>query len=248
MNRFRILIALGITSLLLAAMIAGSGLAQAPGANGEPDVPLYGQGEQSPPSSSERVPASQAAQSSPESSAPRAEGRSAPAAPEVLPEGIDDTMAITDFRVSGSVFRPRESNVDWDWGSHGGCIYATAGGSSTIFNTPLYLPQGSEVLAVRMYYDDTSTNDMGGWLTVYDLYGEVEEEWYVPSAGSTGRGFNDTEAISHTIDYLSYSYVLNWRPNDLGSSMQFCGFRVFYDPPYTYGTFLPSMLNNYSVP
>jgi hypothetical protein len=199
--------------------------------------------------SSERAPSSQEPEVSPYSSGPIKEGAAnAPAAPEALPEGIDETMAITDFRVSGGVFRPRTSNVDWTWGSGGGCIYVTGGSSLTIFNTPLYLPQGSEVLAVRMYYDDVSTNDMGGWLTVHDLYGEVEQEWYVPSVGATGRGFNDTAAINHVVDYRTYSYVLNWRPNEVGSGMQFCGFRVFYDPPYTFGSFMPTTQKNYSAP
>ncbi|MEJ2210196.1 MAG: hypothetical protein P8129_14330 [Anaerolineae bacterium] len=248
MNRFRIFVALAIGGLLLAIIVAGPGLAQEWGANSEPDVPLYGQAEQNPVSSSERVPASQAAPPWPDSSGPRAEGGSAPAAPESLPAGIDETTAVADFRILGSVLKPRASDVEWDWGSGGGCIFASAGNEYTIFNTGLYLPQGSEVLAVRMYYNDTSTSDTLGWFSIYDLYGYVVDEWSVPSLGSAGPGFNETELINHVIDYGSYSYALNWRPGALGSDLQLCGFRVFYDPPYGFGSFLPSALNNASAP
>lgn len=162
--------------------------------------------------------------------------------PEGLPASIQETTAIVDFRVAGSTLRPRSSDVEWGWGSGGGCIFASAGNTFTIFNTGLYLPQGSNVLAMRMYYDDTSASDSVGWFSVYDLYGALVDEWSVTSVGNTGNGFNDTEMISHTIDYLSYSYVLNWRPTDLGSDTQLCGFRLFFEPPPFGAAFMPVVL------
>ena len=35
-----------------------------------------------------------------------------------------------------------------------------------------------------------------------------------------------------------YSCVVNWRPYVLGSEMQLCGFRIFYEPPST-AVYLP---------
>ena len=167
-----------------------------------------------------------------------------PMVPEKLPASIQATTAVVDFRISGSTLRPRSSDVDWGWGSGGGCMYAKAGNSFTIFNTSLHLPQGSNILAMRMYYDDTSSSDSVGWFSIYNLYGELVDEWAVTSVGDTGNGFNDTEVFSHTIDYLSYSYVLNWRPGDLGSDTQLCGFRLFLEPPpFTFSAaFMPLVL------
>jgi hypothetical protein len=47
-----------------------------------------------------------------------------------------------------------------------------------------------------------------------------------------------------TTDYSLYSYAINWRPYVLGSSMQNCGFRIFYEPPHV-GIALPMIQRNY---
>jgi len=70
------------------------------------------------------------------------------------------------------------------------------------------------------------------------------EEWDVQSSGAGGTGFRGSVAFTHTIDYDSYSYVLKWRPNDTGTDMQLCGFRLFYYPPTSGGTFLPIIQND----
>lgn len=57
------------------------------------------------------------------------------------------------------------------------------------------------------------------------------------SSGNAGTGFA-TVYFTHTLDYESYSYVVNWRPYVLGSEMQLCGFRIFYEPPST-AVYLP---------
>ena len=172
---------------------------------------------------------------------------SPPDIPGLDPNRIDGEpeprAAIKDFRIAGSVLRPRASSVDFMWDSEGGCIYSTNQGGE-VWNTPIWLPQGSEIIVVRMYYDDTSTSNSVGWLTIYDLYGEVSEEWNVGSSGDFGKGFNDTGEISHEIDYLSYAYVLNWRPVVASSAMQLCGFRIFYEPPPFSVHFVPYITRN----
>lgn len=159
--------------------------------------------------------------------------------------GADASATLADFRVAGSVLRPRADDVSYQpapVGTGGGCLYASGGFADRIFNTPVYLPQGSKVVVTRMYYDDTSSSNSRAWFSVYNLYGELVEEWAVDSVGNSGRGLNDTEQIDHFIDYASYSYVLNWRPNDLGSDMQLCGFRIFYEPPPFGVQFLPNVI------
>lgn len=155
--------------------------------------------------------------------------------------GPNAPEALVDFRIAGSALRPRRNDVSYAAASGGGCLYATAGNHLTIFNAPLSLPRGSTVLAMRMYFDDTSSSDSRGWFSIYDLYGNIVQEWAVDSVGISGNGFNDTDAINHTIDYLSYSYLVNWLPNDLNSDTQLCGFRIFYEPPPFGVQFLPSV-------
>lgn len=167
----------------------------------------------------------------PSSSAPASQA-AAPADKAGTPtaEATLNAAAIADLRVTGSAFRPRNSETTYAAAAGGGCMYATAS-PSYVWSAPLYLPQGSTVKAVRMYYDDTSATDSRGWFTVYDLYGNLVQEWDVDSVGSVGNGFNDSATIDYVIDYSRYSYTLNWRPNDAGTDMQLCGFRIFYEPP-----------------
>jgi hypothetical protein len=263
MKRSQFFTIVWVAGLLLAAFVVATGLAQAPDADSEPDVPLYqidtADTAKAESSGSSSQPVASDASADPASIAPELgevqAGSSAPiladgsvAAPatgpatvEQLPQGIEATTAIADFRVPGTALKRRGSDVDYIPTAGGGCFYASAGNSIRVFNTGLYLPQGSNVLAVRMYYDDTSSSDSRGWFSVYDLYGNLVEEWSVDSTGDFGNGFDDTVEISHTIDYLNFSYALNWRPYDLGSDTQLCGFRIFYEPPARIGAVVPAV-------
>lgn len=141
------------------------------------------------------------------------------------------------LRIVGSALRPRESNVQWASSGSGGCIYASGGDQYVVFNAPLYLPQGSTVKYLRMYFNDTFTgSNSSAWFTVYDLYGDVVGEWGVSSSGSAGKSYATTSEFTHTVNYDFYSYAVNWRPFALGSGMQLCGLRLFYQTPpgYTY--------------
>jgi len=136
------------------------------------------------------------------------------------------------LRISGAALKPRESNVEWTGAGGGGSIYASSGDDFAIFNVPVYLPQGATVKYFRMYYNDTNASaNCNAWFTVYDLYGTVVEEWVVSSTGSAGNDYATTAELTITIDYNLYSYVVNWRPNALGSEMQVCGFNIYYHTP-----------------
>lgn len=137
---------------------------------------------------------------------------------------------IISQRIAGAALRPRDSVVDFDVSSSGGCIYAE-NNAFDIFNTPIWLPQGTTVSTLRMYYNDTSASNSSAWFTVYDLYGAIVEEWAVSSVGDTGNGFNDSPPIDHVVDYSTYSYLINWRPSVADTTMQLCGFRIFHTPP-----------------
>jgi hypothetical protein len=124
------------------------------------------------------------------------------------------------LRISGAVLKPRESDVDWRGAGGGGCIYASAGNTYAVFNTPVYLPRGSTIKYFRLYYNDTNADvNSNAWFTVYDLYGQIILERSASSSGSSGTSYATSSEFTHTVDYESYSYVVNWRPNELGSDM-----------------------------
>lgn len=151
-------------------------------------------------------------------------------------DAVDDVEVAQTYnaslRIAGAAVKPRESNVQWTGaGGAGGCIYATSGSATAVFNTPVYLPQGSTVKYFRMYYNDqNASKNCTAWFTVYDLYGVVVSEKAISSSG-TGKSYATTTAFTHTVDYANYSYVVNWRPYELGSDMQVCGFRIYYRAP-----------------
>lgn len=140
-------------------------------------------------------------------------------------------LLIESLRIAGSALRPRVSSDGTAVNLDGGCIYNSSGSATGVLNVPLQLPEGANVLTLRMYYFDTSASNSTAWFTVYDLYGSIVEEFSVASAGNAGNSFNDSAPIDHLIDPSLYSYVLNWRPTVAGATMQLCGFRVFYNPP-----------------
>lgn len=175
--------------------------------------------------------------------------------PDARPSGAlqDDAVPQTpagvilrDFRLLGSVFRPRSSDVGFDWGSGGGCIYNSSGDPAEIWNAPVALPQGATVNTVRFYYDDQSADlNAMAWFSVYDLFGALVNEWPMSSTGDDGYGIDDTSpVIDHTIDYRSYAYALNWRPLQQGPTMQLCGFRIFYEAPPFGLNFFPYAAKN----
>ena len=97
----------------------------------------------------------------------------------------------------------------------------TAGDSNTVWNFPLALPEGSKVEWLRMYYRDADgSHNTTGWFTKYDLYGGLVREWAVNSTGSAGDNYSDVLITpTETIDYSNFSYVLNWRPQAVTSTL-----------------------------
>jgi hypothetical protein len=133
------------------------------------------------------------------------------------------------LRIPVAALKPRTSDVEWQAGGEGGCVYAGSGAQNTWWSAPLYLPDGSTLRYFRMYYNDqNATANCDAYLTVYDLYGRIVTEWGISSSG-TGMTYVTTAQLDHVIEYSQYSYVINWRPNDLGTDMQVCGFRVYYE-------------------
>lgn len=138
--------------------------------------------------------------------------------------------------VAGSALRPR-NDTGWASSGGGGCIYATTN-PSVVFNIHLDLPVGSRVDYLRLYYYDTNAINSYAWITRYDDMGGCSDRTFVSSSGSSGYGTSLSGYLGEVFDYAGYSYVLNWRPNASGSSMQLCGLRVAYRLP-TNEAYLP---------
>lgn len=113
--------------------------------------------------------------------------------------------------------------------------------SGVLYNIPLNLPAGSRLDYLRIYYYDTSPIDSTAWITRYDGLGGGNDLVDVSSSGYSGYGYVVSSLIPGSdgafdiIDNTNYSYVLNWRPNVLGSRMQLCGLRVAYQLPTATG-------------
>ncbi len=147
----------------------------------------------------------------------------------------------TSLRFTGAAFVPRENDVDYTVSPSGGCAYVTAGDNWTVWNIAVTLPQGARVEWLRLYANDTSTADTRLWFSKYDLYGGLDTEWLATSSGDSGTGYWDVQIDpTEVIDYDSYSYLLNWRPMDTGTSLQLCGARLFYYYSPITQNFLPT--------
>lgn len=154
-----------------------------------------------------------------------------PSASPAEPESVL-TSYNAHIRIAGSTVKPRSSDVEWAVTGNGGCTYATSGSLYTWWNAPVLLPQNSTIKYFRFYGNDASAgHNSAGYLTVYDLYGDVVEEYGTYSSGATGENYWTTSEMTVTVDYESYSYVANWRPNELGDNITLCGFRIYYATP-----------------
>ena len=69
------------------------------------------------------------------------------------------------------------------------------------------------------------------WVTSYDDAGGLNDIAYVPFGNYFGFSTELSAYSGAVVDNISNSYVLNWRPNLVGSSMYVCGLRVAYRLP-----------------
>ncbi len=78
------------------------------------------------------------------------------------------------------------------------------------------------------------------WVTSYDDAGEYDDIAYVAFGHDYGFSTELSPLIGEVVDTLDNSYVINWRPNVLGDSLQVCGVRVAYRLPDGAGGFSPT--------
>lgn len=139
--------------------------------------------------------------------------------------------AWSDFRyafVAGSSMLPRSSATSWTYAG-AGCM--SAGVGNDIFVAHLDLPSGARIDYLRLFFYDTSASESTAWITIYDGAGQSTDLTTLNSTSDTGYGTTLSTLIEHVVDTVSSSYVLNWRPNQTGTSMRLCGLRVAYREP-----------------
>jgi hypothetical protein len=141
---------------------------------------------------------------------------------------IAEWSAFRYINVAGATLVPRASATEWTYPG-GGCISAAV--ANDIFNIHLSIPNGSRIDYLRIYYYDTSASNSNAWVTTYNGAGGFNDLTTVNSAGNSGYGTQLSPYVGHVVNTVENSYVLNWRSNQIGSTMRLCGLRVAYREP-----------------
>jgi hypothetical protein len=143
------------------------------------------------------------------------------------------------LHIAGSTFTPLYGATNPQY-VYGGCTYsASASSADAYYNFPLMLPPGSTITYLRFYYNDTSASDSSLRIRQMDDGAGFSDIAIVSSSGSAGLGNSTVTGLNHVVDYVNYSYVLQFSANVAGSSMQLCGARIGYIPPGIFGVALP---------
>jgi hypothetical protein len=141
--------------------------------------------------------------------------------------------------VAGSAFHPRNSTYTYAEAGNGDCIYQTAGSANGIFVADLQLPQGAVIDILRLFYYDTSSSNSFAWLTEYSAGAVYSDVAHTTSLDALGYGNYADTSFSYTVDDYTHSLVLNWRSNQLGSTIQLCAMRIRYWTTAPCCSFLP---------
>ena len=129
--------------------------------------------------------------------------------------------------VAGVAMRPRTNNTEWQY--YEGCLIVPSG--NEWFVTPISIPEAATIEGLRMFYWDTSAATSYAWVTKYDAAGGYQDITApAASVGNTGYG-TAYVALNEPVYNFNWTYVLNYRANQNGTTMRLCGLRVFYSMP-----------------
>lgn len=130
------------------------------------------------------------------------------------------------FFAPGAAFRPRDSDVTWNYDG-AGCISMPSG--DDWFTLHLDLPRYARIDYLRLFfYDSNSTYASTALIVRYDGEGNFDEYAVVSSSGSGGYGTNLSSYFGGTMDTLNYGYAVLWKPEANGNTLRLCGVRVAY--------------------
>ena len=137
------------------------------------------------------------------------------------------------LNIAGSSFHPHDNSTTYTY-TGTGCI-AKTGGSGNLFAHKAVLPQGAVVKFLRLYYYNTSSNNILAFFTTYDGAGNYNERTTVSSTTvPTGFGTELSPEIDFTVNrYASAINIVANLGSQNDSSLQFCGVRIAYHAPIT---------------
>ena len=146
--------------------------------------------------------------------------------PDMVVDGTNAPAGVAGqyLFVAGSAFTPRNSSATITYPG-GGCTNS----SGDWVLTSLELPEGAEVLGLRLYYyNNGASGSVAGALTSYTGAGGSTDLILGSSTGSTGYSSEYFPAASSlVIDNGGQSYALL---GSAGVNLRLCGIRVFYTP------------------
>ena len=135
------------------------------------------------------------------------------------------------LNIAGSAFHPLDNSTTFTYPGSG-CI-AKTGGSDTRFVHKVNLPVGAVAQYLRLYYYNTSSNQIVAFFTTYDGVGNFNEVISV-STGGGPSGYNSVLSSAMDFVFAPSTHAINILVN-LGSqndtTLQFCGVRIAYDQP-----------------
>lgn len=162
------------------------------------------------------------------------------AAPDSPDANSKDQAAGSVFEylnIAGSAFHPSITSTTYTYAG-AGCISRTGGGSTSadqLFTHKAILPDGAVVKFLRLYYYDSSVENISAFLTTYDGAGNFNQRTSASSTtGSTGFGTELSPEINFTVDrYTNAINIVANLGNQNDNTLRFCGVRVAYHAPIT---------------
>ncbi|MBK8738326.1 MAG: hypothetical protein IPM02_01645 [Betaproteobacteria bacterium] len=149
--------------------------------------------------------------------------------PDVNARTKSTTAVLQYYSVPGTAFQPITSGTTYAY-INNGCIHQT-GGTDARFHAPVYLPEGTTVKYVRLYYYDASIEDMSLYFVAYVPGTGNTTLASMLSTGTAGLGSTVSAELDVVFNPESFNYVLVWAPTFALSAQQICGVRIAYYPP-----------------
>jgi len=149
-------------------------------------------------------------------------------------DGISAVAEVSYFhRIAGTVFTPRRSDTEYEYGGSG-CLTRKDNFGDSYFYADLQIPDGAILDYLRVYYYDTSALNMRAALYSYDGYGNYTLITEVTGSGTAGYGSMGSGFFSYQVDTENEALVvLADFDGSTDSTLRFCGVRFRYScsPP-----------------
>jgi hypothetical protein len=152
-----------------------------------------------------------------------------------LPETPEEMEATYDAHYSGFEFIPYDA--DNKYTDTNGCVSISSG---QWLVTPVHLPDGSTITAMRFYYvNNTAGVGILSFWRVDDGNGKVELARLHTHNLNISWSYDNHTGLDIPIDNTNYSYVFYWEPLNNTADRRLCGVRISYDSGTVFGAAFP---------